>query len=451
MTYTVATRKRKMSAGGRFHFHATSDRIQRNLAHVEEAVIWWRLFSVYIVSHIKERWSTADHGSQCRSRGGVVERATCGISSRWWRGQLKDMRATILLRSLGVNKGTSSVVKERIPEDVDGRGPATRSRRRVELSRCGRRSNRFDWGRWIVRGARPVRTGWFDGGAGEVIELSPDRIYRGPISRDSLPTSGQVGISSSQNDSDDNCRLFELDDPLVGTVECGRDGGEATEDRNVLTKLSESVESIIPKGKSVTKTNGDIGDLVEQEMLGAARAIGGNAAAAAAHGAPTKRSSRAGQERNSENVITGGWRVDTPGRIRDEPVHRDGRRCALRHGTHSYEQLIVALNVANFNGSITSPWAPSKGVTISSILDLETRAASVHGRKMRRHKIASQILLILSIVNFVLAVPQAVAVQEINEVRVNAVDVAKVGMAASEKRIDRGSIVNERAGVQYST
>jgi hypothetical protein len=56
-----------------------------------------------------------------------------------------------------------------------------------------------------------------------------DRICRGPISRDSLTTSGLVGISSSQND--DNCGLFELDDSLVGTVERGRDGGEATEGR----------------------------------------------------------------------------------------------------------------------------------------------------------------------------------------------------------------------------
>ena len=48
--------------------------------------------------------------------------------------------------------------------------------------------------------------------------------------------------------------------------------------------------------------------------------------------------------------------------------------------------------------------------------------------------IASEILLILSIFNFVLAAP--VAVREINEVRVNAVDVDKVGMTASEKRMD---------------
>jgi hypothetical protein len=49
-----------------------------------------------------------------------------------------------------------------------------------------------------------------------------------------------------------------------------RNNGEI---RGALTKLSESVEAIIPKGKSLTKTSGDIGDLVEQEMLGAAKAI----------------------------------------------------------------------------------------------------------------------------------------------------------------------------------
>jgi hypothetical protein len=56
---------------------------------------------------------------------------------------------------------------------------------------------------------------------------------------------------------------------------------------------------------------------------------------------------------------------------------------------------------------------------------------------MQLHKIASQSLLILSTFNFVLAAP--VAVREINEVRaVNAVDVAKVGMVTSEKRMDPG-------------
>jgi hypothetical protein len=44
----------------------------------------------------------------------------------------------------------------------------------------------------------------------------------------------------------------------------------------------------------------------------------------------------------------------------------------------------------------------------------------------------------------VLAVP--VAVRVINEVRVNAVDVAKVGMAASEKRMDPGDQSLTNAG-----
>ncbi|KAN0116317.1 hypothetical protein V8E52_005936 [Russula decolorans] len=63
---------------------------------------------------------------------------------------------------------------------------------------------------------------------------------------------------------------------------------------------------------------------------------------------------------------------------------------------------------------------------------------------MRRYKIASQILLILSIFNFVLAVP--VAVREIDEVRVNAVDAAKVGTAASEKRMDPGDQSSTNVG-----
>ncbi|KAG8978618.1 sla2 Src-like adaptor 2 [Tulasnella sp. 425] len=47
------------------------------------------------------------------------------------------------------------------------------------------------------------------------------------------------------------------------------------EARSSLTRLSETVEALIPKAKSssLAKTNGDIGDVVEAEMLGAARAI----------------------------------------------------------------------------------------------------------------------------------------------------------------------------------
>ncbi|KAG8893117.1 sla2 Src-like adaptor 2, partial [Tulasnella sp. 417] len=47
------------------------------------------------------------------------------------------------------------------------------------------------------------------------------------------------------------------------------------EARSSLTKLSETVEALIPKAKSssLSKATGDIGDVVEAEMLGAARAI----------------------------------------------------------------------------------------------------------------------------------------------------------------------------------
>lgn len=47
------------------------------------------------------------------------------------------------------------------------------------------------------------------------------------------------------------------------------------ESRASLNKLSSKVEELVPKGKghSLAKANGDIGDIVEQEMLGAARAI----------------------------------------------------------------------------------------------------------------------------------------------------------------------------------
>lgn len=49
-----------------------------------------------------------------------------------------------------------------------------------------------------------------------------------------------------------------------------------SEVRAALTKLSETVDKLAPKGGkagALAKTNGDIGDLVEQEMLGAAKAI----------------------------------------------------------------------------------------------------------------------------------------------------------------------------------
>lgn len=52
-----------------------------------------------------------------------------------------------------------------------------------------------------------------------------------------------------------------------------RNNGEV---RAALTKLSETVDKLVPKGANagtLAKTNGDIGDLVEKEMLSAAQAI----------------------------------------------------------------------------------------------------------------------------------------------------------------------------------
>lgn len=86
-----------------------------------------------------------------------------------------------------------------------------------------------------------------------------------------------VGIAKSAGDV---CYRFflnlqsyklELVDRSQRTSVAMRNNGEV---RSALTRLSESVEAIIPKGKSLTKAvSGDIGDLVEQEMLGAAKAI----------------------------------------------------------------------------------------------------------------------------------------------------------------------------------
>jgi hypothetical protein len=45
------------------------------------------------------------------------------------------------------------------------------------------------------------------------------------------------------------------------------------EARNALTKLTDAVDKLVPKAKTGARANGDLGDMVEQEMLGAARAI----------------------------------------------------------------------------------------------------------------------------------------------------------------------------------
>ncbi|KAI0068161.1 cytoskeleton assembly control protein [Artomyces pyxidatus] len=70
-----------------------------------------------------------------------------------------------------------------------------------------------------------------------------------------------------------NLQSYKLDlvDRKQRTSVAMRNNGEV---RSALTKLSETVEGIIPKSKStLAKANGDIGDIVEQEMQGAAQAI----------------------------------------------------------------------------------------------------------------------------------------------------------------------------------
>ncbi|TFY72777.1 hypothetical protein EVG20_g214 [Dentipellis fragilis] len=66
---------------------------------------------------------------------------------------------------------------------------------------------------------------------------------------------------------------LELVDRKQRTAVAMRNNGEV---RSALTKLSESVDAMVPKGaksNALAKANGDIGDIVEQEMLGAAQAI----------------------------------------------------------------------------------------------------------------------------------------------------------------------------------
>jgi huntingtin-interacting protein 1-related protein len=72
-----------------------------------------------------------------------------------------------------------------------------------------------------------------------------------------------------------NLLSYKLDlmQPTARKEVAMRSNGEV---RGALTKLSEIVDRIIPKenkGGALAKANGDIGDLVEQEMMGAAQAI----------------------------------------------------------------------------------------------------------------------------------------------------------------------------------
>lgn len=72
-----------------------------------------------------------------------------------------------------------------------------------------------------------------------------------------------------------NLQSYKLD--LIQTASGKKDVAmrNNVEARSSLSRLSEVVEALIPKGKAnaVSKASGDIGDMVEAEMLGAARAI----------------------------------------------------------------------------------------------------------------------------------------------------------------------------------
>ncbi|OCH86047.1 cytoskeleton assembly control protein [Obba rivulosa] len=84
-------------------------------------------------------------------------------------------------------------------------------------------------------------------------------------------TAGDVGLRAFLNLQ--SYKLDLLSSPTQRKEAAMRNNGEV---RNALAKLSEVVDSLVPKGSkagALAKANGDIGDLVEQEMLGAAQAI----------------------------------------------------------------------------------------------------------------------------------------------------------------------------------
>ena len=81
-------------------------------------------------------------------------------------------------------------------------------------------------------------------------------------------TAGDVGLRFFLN-----LQSYKLDllKPTQRKEVSMRNNSEA---RIALTRLSEVVDTMVPKGtKALTKTNGDIGDIVEQEMMSAAHAI----------------------------------------------------------------------------------------------------------------------------------------------------------------------------------
>lgn len=80
-------------------------------------------------------------------------------------------------------------------------------------------------------------------------------------------TAGDVGLRFFENLQSYNLDLLQ---PNQRKEVAMRNNSQA---RTALTKLSEIVENLIPKGAKLGRAAGDIGDLVEQEMESAARAI----------------------------------------------------------------------------------------------------------------------------------------------------------------------------------
>ncbi|KAH8099269.1 cytoskeleton assembly control protein [Cristinia sonorae] len=84
-------------------------------------------------------------------------------------------------------------------------------------------------------------------------------------------TAGDIGLRLFLNLQ--SYKLDLLPQPSQKRDVAMRNNGEV---RNALMKLSEAVDGLVPKGGkagALAKANGDIGDIVEQEMLGAAKAI----------------------------------------------------------------------------------------------------------------------------------------------------------------------------------
>lgn len=84
-------------------------------------------------------------------------------------------------------------------------------------------------------------------------------------------TAGDVGLRAFLNLQ--SYKMDLLPSAMAQKEAAVRNGSEV---RSALTKLSETVDTIVPKGGkagALLKASGDLGNLVEQEMMGAAKAI----------------------------------------------------------------------------------------------------------------------------------------------------------------------------------